>query len=394
MLMRTATISILILLLLSLILPSLGQSGYAMQENYGTDGGYMCFQCPVCGAIFQVTPQEAANTNPYTLCPYCYSAYAGQFIPVQCPNSAINTEGNDNVQGINVNNGSRQGVENTSQTNFGGNTTKSVSIAQGKILMVLPPKDYQEMEYNQPRAHFESNGFDVKTASEGSSVAKGSSGEQASIDLDLKNVNISDYKAIVFVGGEGIDQMKLYEDPDYLKLAKSAVQGNIVVGAICLAPKILANAGLLIGLNATSSDMEYIKSKGAKISEQPVVRSGKIITGNGPYASREFAQTIVAALMEGISTKTDGTGMKEKLPVTEQNGNLLLHFSDSSQLDATAQGNSAQGPAQGIGTAAKWKCTVCGYIYDPAEHDGVSFEQLPSTWKCPCGAAKDKFVKI
>jgi rubredoxin len=71
-----------------------------------------------------------------------------------------------------------------------------------------------------------------------------------------------------------------------------------------------------------------------------------------------------------------------------------FHFNDSSQLDATAQGNSAQGPAQEIGTASKWMCTVCGYIYDPAEHDGVSFEQLPSTWKCPCGAAKDKFVKI
>lgn len=256
--------------------------------------------------------------------------------------------------------------------------------------MVLPPKDYQEMEHNQPKAYFEESGLGVTTASKGTSVAKGSSSEQASIDIALKNVNLSAYKAIVFVGGEGIDELKLYEDPDYLKLAKSAVQKNMLVGAICLAPKILANAGLLNGLEATSSDTEYIKSKGARLSDLPVVRSGKIITGNGPYAAEEFAQTIVAALAENAAVKTDQTEKNETLPVTEENGNLLLHFNVTPQPYATAQGNSDQGTA----AAAKWKCTICGYIYDPAEHGGVSFEQLPSTWKCPCGATKDKFVKI
>ena len=35
---------------------------------------------------------------------------------------------------------------------------------------------------------------------------------------------------------------------------------------------------------------------------------------------------------------------------------------------------------------------VCGYVYDPAEHDGVAFEDLPADWKCPrCKQSKDKF---
>jgi len=50
----------------------------------------------------------------------------------------------------------------------------------------------------------------------------------------------------------------------------------------------------------------------------------------------------------------------------------------------------------------KWRCIVCGYIYDPLIGDpkngitqGISFEQLPETWVCPeRGAAKDKFEKI
>ena len=37
-------------------------------------------------------------------------------------------------------------------------------------------------------------------------------------------------------------------------------------------------------------------------------------------------------------------------------------------------------------------CSVCGYVYDPAEHDGVAFETLPDDWRCPrCKQPKEKF---
>ena len=40
----------------------------------------------------------------------------------------------------------------------------------------------------------------------------------------------------------------------------------------------------------------------------------------------------------------------------------------------------------------KYVCSVCGYVYDPAEHDGVPFEDLPEDWKCPrCKQPKEKF---
>ena len=51
---------------------------------------------------------------------------------------------------------------------------------------------------------------------------------------------------------------------------------------------------------------------------------------------------------------------------------------------------------------AKWKCSVCGYIYDPEKGDpesdvpaGTLFEKLPDDWNCPvCGATKDMFERI
>lgn len=42
--------------------------------------------------------------------------------------------------------------------------------------------------------------------------------------------------------------------------------------------------------------------------------------------------------------------------------------------------------------SGKYVCSVCGYVYDPAEHDGTAFEDLPDDWKCPrCKQPKDKF---
>ena len=42
--------------------------------------------------------------------------------------------------------------------------------------------------------------------------------------------------------------------------------------------------------------------------------------------------------------------------------------------------------------SGKHVCSICGYVYDPAEHDGVPFEDLPDDWKCPrCRQGKEKF---
>jgi glyoxylase-like metal-dependent hydrolase (beta-lactamase superfamily II)/rubredoxin len=42
--------------------------------------------------------------------------------------------------------------------------------------------------------------------------------------------------------------------------------------------------------------------------------------------------------------------------------------------------------------SGKYVCSICGYVYDPAEHDGVAFEDLPDDWRCPrCKQPKSKF---
>ncbi|MBN1789205.1 MAG: rubredoxin [Bacteroidales bacterium] len=50
----------------------------------------------------------------------------------------------------------------------------------------------------------------------------------------------------------------------------------------------------------------------------------------------------------------------------------------------------------------KYKCLICGYIYDPLEGDpdggvapGTAFEDLPNDWHCPvCGVSKEDFEPV
>ncbi len=50
----------------------------------------------------------------------------------------------------------------------------------------------------------------------------------------------------------------------------------------------------------------------------------------------------------------------------------------------------------------KYRCIICGYVYDPAQGDpdndvqpGTPFEELPDDWTCPvCGASKEDFEPV
>jgi len=55
-----------------------------------------------------------------------------------------------------------------------------------------------------------------------------------------------------------------------------------------------------------------------------------------------------------------------------------------------------------VAKMTKYKCTVCGYVYEPDKGDpdsgikpGTPFDQIPDDWVCPvCGVGKDQFERI
>ena len=165
-----------------------------------------------------------------------------------------------------------------------------------RALFVIYPR-FEEDEYNIPRSVLENAGVVVTVASSSLDLVKGGDKETEVLpDLLLADARGSEYDAIVFVGGMGVD----VDDPEAQRIAQEAVAEAKVVAAICIAPIILAKAGVVEGKQVTAATQwTTLEKAGALVvTSGSVVRDGLIITANSPGGAREFGETIVAALEE------------------------------------------------------------------------------------------------
>ena len=165
-----------------------------------------------------------------------------------------------------------------------------------KVLMVIPPKDFRDAEYNEPRQVIENSGAEVKVASIQSGTSVGAEGTVVQIDLTVSEVSVEDFDAVVFVGGPGMAQ--IVDDESLQVLAKKFYDAGKLTTAICVAPAILAKAGIMSGKQATAwaGVKEDLENSGAVYTGEPVTVDGKIITGSGPSAAKEFGEKIVENL--------------------------------------------------------------------------------------------------
>jgi protease I len=172
-----------------------------------------------------------------------------------------------------------------------------------KILAIIAPKNFRDEEYFIPRDFFEREGFVVKTASIKKGLAVGTYGGEVMADIQKEDIDVRKFDALFFVGGKGaIDYL---DNEDFYRIAQKAVEEELTLGAICVAPVILANAGILEGQKATvwSSSMEkgavkLLQERGVLYKNEGVVRSGKIITASGPEEAENFAREIIKEVLK------------------------------------------------------------------------------------------------
>jgi protease I len=164
------------------------------------------------------------------------------------------------------------------------------------LLVVVAQNGFRDEEYFQPKELLEFAGYKVKTASGQAEKALGKMGGTAKVDIALSQVKVEDYEAVVFVGGPGAAEY--IDDETALNLAREADKKGKIVGAICIAPAILARAGILKGKKATvfPSDRGILIEEKAYYVDTPVVVDGRIITASGPAAAQEFGKALVKAL--------------------------------------------------------------------------------------------------
>ena len=161
------------------------------------------------------------------------------------------------------------------------------------VLMLLASKDFRDEEYIQPRQEFEQAGARVTVASSTTREVTGMLGMKVTPDVLLDDVDPGQFAAVVFVGGLG--STEYFHCPAAHRLAQSGASTGKPVGAICFAPVILANAGLLDGKAATCypSQAGNLKKKGARYTGKLVERDGNLVTGDGALAAQQFGKTLV-----------------------------------------------------------------------------------------------------
>lgn len=162
--------------------------------------------------------------------------------------------------------------------------------------MVIASNNFRDEEYAEPRRTLESAGARVTVACSSLNTAKGKLGLEVKPDILINEVKESDYDGIVFVGGGG--SQEYFNSPVAHRLAQSFHGSGKLTSAICIAPAILANAGLLKNKKATSfpSEADSLKEKGAVFTGNSVESDGKIVTGSGPEAAKKFGEKLVEVL--------------------------------------------------------------------------------------------------
>lgn len=164
-------------------------------------------------------------------------------------------------------------------------------------LLVIAQEGYQDQELDGTRHPLIDAGFDLVLCSTQAGVCTGKFGGTERATLALRDVDVSQFERIAFIGGPGAAVLK--DDPQALRVAREAVEHALPLGAICIAPTILAAAGVLQGRQATvwNGDGQqgvFLEQSGAVYTGQAVTVDGLIVTGNGPTAAEEFGRVFAS----------------------------------------------------------------------------------------------------
>jgi 4-methyl-5(b-hydroxyethyl)-thiazole monophosphate biosynthesis len=128
-------------------------------------------------------------------------------------------------------------------------------------------------------------------------------------DMSIDNVKIDAFDAVIVPGGNP-GYKNLRNDPRVIELIRIAFKSKKMIAAICAAPAVLSDAGILNGKICTIyPGMEDELENGGGISTQDiVVVDGNLITSKGPATALPFALIIV----EKLAGKQISESVKEK----------------------------------------------------------------------------------
>lgn len=170
-----------------------------------------------------------------------------------------------------------------------------------KAALIIAFNDFQDQEYFTAKQVLEDGGMETTTFSDSIGMARGVYGGEVKVDKKLYELDVKNFDAVIFIGGGGA--FGFIENTVCHQICCDTVKNKKILGAICIAPAILARSGVLKGKRATvwsipidKSAIKIFKECGVDYSGGDVEIYGKIITANGPQSAEKFGQAILNSI--------------------------------------------------------------------------------------------------
>lgn len=177
------------------------------------------------------------------------------------------------------------------------------AISNAKIL-IIATHGFEQSELEFPRDQLRVKGADVHVATlDGKSIKgwEGSDwGREAEAEAKIADVNSHDYDALVIPGGQ-INPDLLRVEPAVINLVKDFHNEGKVIAAVCHAPWVLVEAGIVKGREVTSYHSiktDVVNAGGNWVDEEVACDKG-IITSRKPDDLKAFVSKIVEEIEEG-----------------------------------------------------------------------------------------------
>ncbi len=155
-------------------------------------------------------------------------------------------------------------------------------------------------------------GVEVVTAGVGAEVVEASRKTRHVPDTTMEKAGDQGFDAIILPGGQvGANHLK--KDSMVRDCLLRHARDGKWVAAICAAPTVLQDIGLLAGRRATSHPSVRGELTGAQYVEERVVVDGRIVTSRAAGTAMEFAFKLVELLRGSQSVAEVNQGVMAKL---------------------------------------------------------------------------------